>query len=185
MAKYTNDFKNLGELIPEDIAYLNRIYDLQPYRAQIKNFLDTHKPYFVYEGKTYFIEDIASYHIHAGEYFLKYQPAGAHFNYGGNKLTHFDFEVLKDGPLGTKDILLRNSRFKHQEKPSSIYPESWTEYMCDLKAIEVMTSGKANIAIDLDKGIINFEGCTEEGLRIRIGYDIKSKRIKTHYPKFD
>ncbi len=185
LAKYTNDFKNLGELIPADIAYLNRVYDLQIYRAQIKNFLDTHKPYFVHEGQTYFIEDIASYHIHAGDYFLKYQPAGAHSNYGGNKLTHFDFEVLKDGPLGTKDILLRNSRFKHQEKPSSIYPESWTEYMCDLKAIEVMTSGKANIAIDLDKGIINFEGCTEEGLRIRIGYDIKSKRIKTHYPKFD
>ena len=150
LAKHTNNFKNLDNLIPEDICYLNRVHELQSYRAQIKKFLDTHKPYFIHDEHVYFIDDIASYHIHAGDYFLKYQPAGAHSNYGGNKLTHFDFEVLKDGPLGTKDIILRNSRLKHHEKSSSIYPETWTEYMCDLKAIEVMTNGKANIAVDLD-----------------------------------
>ena len=52
--------------------------------------------------------------------------------------------------------------------------------MCDLKAIEVMISGKANVTKDLAKGIINFEGMSE-GVKIRIGYDIKAKRIKTHY----
>ncbi len=48
-----------------------------------------------------------------------------------------------------------------------------------------MLSDNTVIEIDLDRGIINFEGCTSEGLNIRIGYDIKTKRIKTHYPKFD
>ncbi len=32
LAKYTNNFTNLDELIPEDIMYLNRVYNLQPYK---------------------------------------------------------------------------------------------------------------------------------------------------------
>ena len=185
LAKYTDNFNNLEILIPEDIAYLNRIYELQSYRAQIKNFLNTHKPYFIYEGQQYFIEDIASYHIHAGDYARKDAPKGGHSNYGGDKLNYFKPEIIKNGPLGAKDVLFYNSRNINLTKPSSIYPESWSEFVCDLKVIEVMMSGNVVIEIDVDRGIINFEGCTFEGLNIRIGYDIKAKRIKTHYPKFD
>lgn len=185
LAKYTNNFQNLNELIPQDIAYLNRIYELQPYRAQIKNFLDTHKPYFMHDGQQYFIEDIASYHIHAGDYYCKDAPKGGHSNYGGHQLDCFKLKLIKNGPLGTKKVTFYNPRLSDVTKDSSIYPEAWPEYICDLKAIEVMTSGNTEIEVDLIKGIINFEGCTSEGLNIRIGYDIKTKRIKTHYPKFD
>lgn len=87
--------------------------------------------------------------------------------------------------LVLKMFFFYNARNANLTKPSSIYPEIWSEFVCDLKAIEVMLSDNTVIEIDLDRGIINFEGCTSEGLNIRIGYDIKTKRIKTHYPKFD
>ena len=147
--------------------------------------VDTHKPYFIHDNQTYFIEDIASYHIHAGDYFIKNNPSGAHSNYGGNKLDYFDPELLKKGPLGTASLKLYNSRFINNFKESSIYPQGWTEYMCDLKAIEVIMSATAEIDVDLVKEIINLQGHTSEGLKIRIGYDIKTKRIKTHFAKFD
>ncbi len=180
LAKYTNDFKNLGELIPADIAYLNRVYDLQPYRAQIKHFLDTHKPYFVYEGQTYFIEDIASYHIHAGEYLRKAAPKGGHSNFGGNKLVYFDPKVIKHGPLGAQDVVLHNSRNSNLTKPSSLYPQDWSEFMCDLKAIEVMTSEKVEIFQDRP-GVLTFRGKTLSELDMIVHYDMGNKRITSHY----
>ncbi|MGZ6251421.1 MAG: hypothetical protein ACXWL2_05300, partial [Candidatus Chromulinivorax sp.] len=185
LAKYTNNFQNLDKLLPYDIAYLNRIYELQAYRAQIKNFLDTYKPYFVYEGKQHAIEDIASYHIHAADSLIKEAPKGGHSNYGGRALVYFDPQVIKYGPLDTKKLRFYNSRNLDHFKDSSIYSEDWPEFVCDLKAIEVMMSGKADIQMDLSKGTINIEGSTFEGLNIKICYDIKNKRIKTHHPKFD
>ena len=78
-----------------------------------------------------------------------------------------------------------NPRNINLTKKSSIYSEQWSELTCDLKAIEVMISDKIDFEIDSNKGIINIEGYTSEGLKIRIGYDIKAKRIRTHHPKFD
>ena len=181
LAKYTDNFKNLENLIPEDICYLNRVHELQPYRAQIKNFLDTHKPYFIYERQQYFIEDVASYHIHAGDYYRKNPPKGAHSNYGGHKLDCFKPEVIKHGPIGAKDVLFYNSRNINIIKPSSIYPEAWSEFMCDLKAIEVMMSKNADVLND-GFGSVKITGKTTEGLDLVIYYDIAHKRIKSHYP---
>ncbi len=182
LAKHTNDFKNLSELIPADIAYLNRVYDLQPYRAQIKNFLDTHKPHFVHEGQIYFIEDIASYHIHAGEYFRKAAPKGGHSNYGGNKLVYFQPTLNKKGLLGAQDVIFYNSRFPSEIKKSSIYPADWSEYICDLKAIEVMMDKQSIIKMSADSKYLNITGFTSDGIEVQIGYDIVNKRIKTHFP---
>lgn len=181
MAKYTDNFKNFNELIPQDIAYLNRIYELQSYRVQIKNFLDTHKPYFMYDGQQYFIEDIASYHIHAGDYARKDKPKGGHSNYGGNKLDCFNPEIIKHGPLGAKDVLFYNSRNANLTKPSSIYPEIWSEFVCDLKAIEVMASANVYVSEDAP-GVLTFRGKTAEGLDLVVHYHIESKRVRSHYP---
>ena len=161
-----------------DIAYLNRIYELQTYRAQIKNFLDKHQFYFEYEGQLYFIEDIASYHIHAADALIKQAPKAGHSNYGGKALVYFDLEVTTHGPLGAQDVILRNFRNPNLTKPSSLYPQDWPEFVCDLKALEVMMSKDSDIQMDLSKGNINIEGCTPEGLNIRVCYDIKNKRIK-------
>lgn len=67
--------------------------------------MDTHKPYFVYENEKYFIENIASYDIHAGDYTRKEKPKGGHSNYNGNKLDCFNLEIIKHGPFGAKDVL--------------------------------------------------------------------------------
>ena len=158
-----------------------RIYELQEYRSQIKNFLETHKPYFTHDGNTYFIEDIASYHIHAGDYFVKKQPRGGHSNFGGTKLDHLKPELIKDGPLGSKDVLFKNSRNSKLFKKSGVYPENWSEYMCDLKAIKTMMNDSIK-SIREDQGIIEIIVSSQESLKIRILYDIKAKRIKTHYP---
>lgn len=182
LAKYTNNFSSVEELISEDILYLNRIYELQTYRAQIKNFLDAHNLFFVHEGKQYFIADIASYHIHAGDYFRKDKPDGAHSNFGGYKLGYFSPELIKKGPLNTSDMILHNSRFKNRVKPSCIYSEEWSEFICDLKAIEVMTSNTAEIVLNKTGTTFIIKGSTSENLEIIIYYDIKNKRIKTHYP---
>ncbi|MBP6870156.1 hypothetical protein KBC04_04700 [Candidatus Babeliales bacterium] len=185
LAKYTNNFKNLENLILEDACYLNRIYELRIYRAQIKNFLDLHKLYFMYNNKKYYIEDIASYHIHAGDYSIKERPKGGHSNYAGNKLDYFNLTITKNGPLGVKDVIFYNSRKPSIYKESSIYPENWSEYTCDLKAIEATTSSGAEFEADLSKGIINITGQTSEGLKIKTCYDIKTRRIKTHYYPFN
>jgi len=182
LSRLTQSFTNLDNLIPEDIQYLNRIHSLGPYRSQIKEFLDIHKPYFIYEEQVYFLEDIASYHIHAADYFVKEAPRGGHSNYGGNNLDHFNPIVNEEGPLGSKDVKLRNSRKLEKSKSSSLYPEDWSEILCDLKAIEVMTSDKVVIKISEDLKSLEFIGFTTEGLKIRIYYDIANKRIKTHHP---
>ena len=182
LAKYTDNFKNLENLIPEDILYLNRIYELQSYRAQIKNFLDIHKPYFMYDGQKYFIEDIASYHIHAADYFRKDAPKGGHSNYGGHKLDYFKPTINKQNPIGAKEVRFYNSRYANKIKDSSIYPETWSEYMCDLKAIAAMTNSKAVITKSEDGTTLEITGYSIEGLEIKIFYDIAKKRIKSHYP---
>jgi len=110
LAKYTDNFKNVENLISQDIYYLNRIYELQTYRAEIKKFLDTHKPYFIYQDVIYPIEDIASYHIHAGDYLIKEAPKGGHSNYGGDKLNYFDYKVIDYRPLGAQYVIFHNSR---------------------------------------------------------------------------
>ena len=175
---------NLENLISEDILYLNRIYELQPYRAQIKNFLDVHKLYFMHEGQAYFIEDIASYHIHAGDYYRKDPPRGGHSNFNGSKLNHFKLTVNKNGPLGTKDVMFYNSRKIHLTKPSSLYPETWSEFVCDLKALEVMMDNTTKITEDT-VGVLTLFGKTSEGLEIIVHYDIANKRIKSHYPDLE
>ena len=182
LAKETDNLKNLDNLISEDILYLNRIYELQEYRTQIKAFLDTHKPYFTHDGNTYFIEDIASYHIHAGDYFVKKQPRGGHSNFGGTKLDHLKPELIKDGPLGSKDVLFKNSRNSKLFKKSGVYPENWSEYMCDLKAIEIMTNNKKIVTIRDNLKSLNIVGYTLDGLEIKICYEISTKRIITHHP---
>ena len=181
LSKITDNFTNLDNLIPEDILYLNRIYELQEYRSQIKNFLETHKPYFTHDGNTYFIENISSYHIHAGDYFIKKRPKGGHSNYGGQKLDYLNPELIKNGPLNTKKVSLSNSRIKNKTKASSLYSESWSELKCDFKAIEVITSNKSSISTN-NTGTLKIKGLTSENLEIIIYYDIKNKRIKTHYP---
>lgn len=181
LAKYTDNFKNLENLIPEDICYLNRVHELQPYRAQIKNFLDTHKLYFVYENEKYFIEDIASYHIHAADYYRKDAPKGGHSNFGGHKLGYFRPQIIKNGPIGTKDVVFYNPRNLNLIKKSTIYPEIWSEFVCDLKAIEVMMSKDTDILND-GFGSLKITGKTTEGLDLIIYYDIAHKRIKSHYP---
>ena len=185
LSRLTQNFTNLDNLIPEDIQYLNRIHSLGPYRAQIKEFLDIHKPYFIYKEQVYFLEDIASYHIHAADYFVKKAPRGGHSNYQGNKINYFNPKINNQNYLGVKEVRFYNSRYANKIKDSSIYPERWSEFMCDLKAIEVIFSNRAEFATDISKGVINIRGYTSEGLKIQVGYDIKTKRIKTHYPKFD
>lgn len=187
LAKHTENFKNIENLIPEDIYYLNRIYELQPYRAQIKKFLDTHKLYFMHENEKYFIEDIASYHIHAGDYFRKNLPRGGHSNFNGSKLNHFKPTVNKHGPLGTKDLIFHNSRNVNLTKKSAIYPKAWSEFVCDLKAIEVMMSENIKIlkSSSIGSEIFKITGTTKEGLDLIIYYDIAHKRIKSHYPDLE
>ncbi|MGZ6255358.1 MAG: hypothetical protein ACXWL5_05180, partial [Candidatus Chromulinivorax sp.] len=182
LAKYTNNFQNLDKLLPYDIAYLNRIYELQAYRAQIKNFLDTYKPYFVFQGQQYGIEDIASYHIHAADSLIKQPPKGGHSNYGGRALVYFDLEVTTHGPLGAQDVILRNFRNSNLKKPSSLYPQDWPEFVCDLKAIEVMMNKDVIIKNSDDLKTIELIGFTNEKLKIRVIYDVINKRIKTHHP---
>lgn len=75
----------------------------------------------------------------------------------------------------------KNSSKNHMKR----FKAGQKQARCDLKAIEVMMSNKIDFEIDLNKGIINLEGYTLEGLKIRIGYDIKAKRIRTHHPMFD
>ena len=165
-----------------DIEYLNRIYELQTYRAQIKNFLDKHQFYFEYEGQLYFIEDIASYHIHAADALIKQAPKAGHSNYGGKALVYFDLEVTTHGPLGAQDVILRNFRNPNLTKPSSLYPQDWPEFVCDLKAIEVMMSKDVIIKNSDDLKTIELIGFTNEKLKIRVIYDVIHKRIKTHHP---
>ena len=185
LANFTRNFTNLADLIPQDILYLHRIYELQEYRAQIVNYLQEHKPYFIYEGQQYFIEDIASYHIHAGDYFRKKAPKGGHSNYGGNKLDYFNPELIASGPHGTKKMQLHNSRFSDEIKDSSIYPENWSEFTCDINAIEMMMHKNAFIKKNADLNVLDITGYTPEGFKIQSFYDIENKRIRSHYPKFD
>lgn len=84
--------------------------------------------------------------------------------------------------MGTTDVMLYNSRSQNRKKPSSIYPESWSEFVCDLKAIEIMMSGNAEIKHGDIPGVLRVKGFTAENLEIIIHYDIKNKRIRTHYP---
>jgi hypothetical protein len=74
-----------------------------------------------------------------------------------------------------------NSRYTNKIKDSSIYPETWSEYMCDLKAVEVMTSKNVKILKSSD-GILKITEKTTDGLDLIIYYDIIQKRIKSHYP---
>ncbi|AXK61028.1 hypothetical protein [Candidatus Chromulinivorax destructor] len=182
LAKKTANFTNMHELIQEDIMYLNRVYNLQTYKQELLKFLQEHRPFFIYEGQKYYVEDVASYHIHAGDYFLKHNPDGGHSNYGGNKLDHFSSQLIKHGPAGSKDLLFTNPRNKNRTKKSSIYPEAWSELLCDLKAIEAMTSNQISIKKSDDLKMINITGFTPEKIEIKICYDIANKRIKTHHP---
>ncbi len=181
LAKYTNNFTNVENLIIEDICYLNRIYELQTYRTQIKNFLETHKPYFMHDGIIYPIEDIASYHIHAGDYYRKDPPKGGHSNPRGKNLDYFQPTINKQNSLGAKEIRFYNSRNENKIKDSSIYPETWSEYNCDLKAINLLQSQHVEIT-ERTRGTLTCIGKTSEDLDIIVHYDIAHKRIKSHYP---
>jgi len=138
----------------------------------------------MYEEQKYFIEDIASYHIHAGEYFEKNKPSGCHSNYGGHKFDYFKPQLMKNGPLGSKDIVFYNSQNSALIKKSSVYPEKWSEFICDIKAIEVLTSKNIEAELSKNGSTLILQGLTSDNLKIKIYYDIAAKRIKTHYPDF-
>ena len=142
----------------------------------------TQKPYFIYEGEQYFIEDIASYHIHAGDYFRKDRPGGGHSNYGGHKLHHFKSTINKYGPLGSTDVVFYNSRNANLIKPSSIYPEDWSEFTSDFKAIEALRKNNAIITKNETGAILEIVAYSDENLEIKIFYDIAHKKISSHYP---
>lgn len=114
----------------------------------------------------------------------KEKPKGGHSNYGGDKLDYFKPQLIKHGALGAKDVLFCNSRNSSLTKPSSIYPEAWSEFVCDLKAIEVMMSKNIDISLD-SPGVLTFRGKTSEGLDVVVHYDIAYKRIRTHYPDLE
>lgn len=80
---------------------------------------------------------------------------------------------------------LYNSRLKNRTKPSSIYSQAWSEYMCDLKAIEIITNPNAEIRLNKNGTSYIITGKTSDNLEILIHYDIQTKRIKTHYPNID
>lgn len=94
----------------------------------------------------------------------------------------FNPQLIKNGPLGTIDVMLYNSRSKNRKKPSSIYPESWSEFICDLKAIEMMMTKNAEIRLNKNGTSFVITGTTSDGLEIVVHYDIQAKRIKTHHP---
>ena len=146
------------------------------------NFLTTHKPYVEHKGQKYYIEDIASYHIHADDYYRNKAPKGGHSNYKGYRLPYFNHKPnrLKPRPLGAKDVIFYNSRQDNLTKPSSLYSENWTEEVCDFKAIEVATSDDVSI-VPVGSESLRFEGKTSDGLDIIVQYNINYKRINTHY----
>ncbi len=109
-------------------------------------------------------------------------PKGGHSNYGGNRLVYFQPTVNIHGSLGAQDVVFYNSRNFNLTKPSSLYPQDWSEFMCDLKAIEVMMSKNAIVNVSEDLSSLEIIGSTNEGLKIRIIYDIFNQRIKTHHP---
>ena len=74
-----------------------------------------------------------------------------------------------------------DSRYANKIKDSSIYPEIWSEFICDLKAIEVMISNNIDISQD-SPGVLTFRGKTSEGLDVVVHYDVAHKRIRSHYP---
>ena len=71
----------------------------------------------------------------------------------------------------------------NRTKKSGIYPEVWSECVCDLKALEAIMSDQAKFT--LNNGVFEIESWTNDGLSIQIYYDISTKRIKTHYPILD
>ena len=97
------------------------------------------------------------------------------------ELDYFKPQVTQHGPLDAKDVIFYNSRFKNRTKPSSIYPETWSEYVCDLKAIEVAMSNNVEIRLNKNGSAFVFTGKTSDNLEILIHYDIQTKRIKTHH----
>jgi len=97
-------------------------------------------------------------------------------------LACFNPVVIKHGPFGTKDLAYKNSRFPEKVKEASIYPEEWSELMCDLKAIEALTSSNLICRLSEDKKTFDITGYTKEGLEVKIFYDVVNKRIKSHYP---
>ena len=103
-------------------------------------------------------------------------------SYGGYKLDHFSPTLIKNGPIGSKDLLLTNPRNENRAKRSCVYPENWSEFACDLKALEVIMSSKNIIKMSENFKSLNITGYTSEGLEIKICYDILTKRIKTHHP---
>jgi len=78
-----------------------------------------------------------------------------------------------------------NPRNSKRMKKSGVYPEAWSEFMCDLKALEAIMSDEAEFDIDKIHNTINIIGYTPEGIKIRAFYDIKNKRIKSHYPELN
>ena len=181
IAKLTDNFKKLDRLNNHDILRINNIIELSESKNKIKKFLDIHKPYFIHENSIYFVKDIAFYHIHAGEYFLEKSPSGGHSNFGGNKLDCFRPKTIQEGPFGTKYVVLHNSRFPYKCKESSIYPETWSEYRCDLEALNLMRSQDVKI-LGNNLKYFTFRGKTSEGLDIIVHYDVSTKTIKSHYP---
>ncbi len=111
----------------------------------------------------------------------KDKPKGGHSNFNGSKLDYFKPTINKEGLLGAQDVTFYNSRSIHLTKLSSLYPENWSEFVCDLKAIEVMTNINTEI-FEKIPGVLTFTGKTLEGLDLVIHYDVANKRIKSHYP---
>ncbi|MGZ6251336.1 MAG: hypothetical protein ACXWL2_04865 [Candidatus Chromulinivorax sp.] len=65
-----------------------------------------------------------------------------------------------------------------------MYPQDWPEFVCDLKAIEVMMSKDVKIleSSNNQSKILKITGKTVDGLDLVVYYDVINKRIKSHYP---
>ncbi|MGZ7044392.1 MAG: hypothetical protein ACXVHM_07345 [Methanobacterium sp.] len=84
--------------------------------------------------------------------------------------------------MGAQDIILCNFRNLNLTKKTTVYSQDWPEFVCDLKAIEVMMSKDAVITKSENGTTLEIIGYSTEGLEIKIFYDIAKRRIKSHYP---
>ncbi len=175
-----SSFHKIGVIDPEE---LDRKHASIPYNFKIHNFLQVVQPHFRDKhGNIYYVKDFSSVQIHAGDYSIMNRPRGGHSNFGGHNLDYFNPLTVRVGYLDTKDLLLRNARFPNLIKFSYVYPESWSEYLCDLKAIEALMSDDAQIMPANVAGVLKIVGHTSENLEIVIFYEIKTQKIRMHYP---
>ncbi|MBP6869752.1 hypothetical protein KBC04_02635 [Candidatus Babeliales bacterium] len=130
----------------------------------------------------YEIEEISSFQIHVGFYSPTKRPRGAHSNTLGKSLEYFNPATIFTDTSGVKDLLLRNGRFPHLTKFSTVYPEHWSIFECDKKAIEVAMNPESKVVRILPHGLLKIIGTTPENIEIVVFYEMKTKKLRMHYP---